>query len=297
MHLSTLFNLKKVMYIILTEKCASLFPDKLYLQIKWWFIMGTRLDLASPKTFNEKIQWLKLNMRRDDFTNMVDKITAKDYVREILGIKYIIPTLKVWNAVEEIDFKSLPQRFVIKTSHDSGGVIVCHDKLTLDEASIKKKLFKSWHKNYFTENREYPYKNIVPRILVEELLDDGTANTLMDYKCMCYNGRCEQIFVCSNRDVGLQIDFYDREWNHLPFQRHYPNSPHIISRPAALEELLAVADKLATAISHPFVRLDFYYVNSHVYFGEITFFPGTGMEEFTPSEWDRVLGDMIKLPV
>lgn len=297
MKLSTLFNIKKVMYILLTEKLAALFPDKLYLQLKWWFIMGTKLNVKYPKTFNEKMQWLKLNMRRDDFTLMVDKVEAKEFVRKVLGPEYIIPTINVWSTVEDVDFRSLPSQFVIKTTNDSGGVVVCYDKSKLDVDKVKLKLYKSWKTNYFNENREYPYKNIIPRVFAEELLDDGSSHALMDYKFMCYNGRCENIFVCSNRDKSLQVDFFDREWKHLPFQRHYPNAPYDITKPEALTEMLDAADRLSTVISHPFVRIDFYYVKGHVYFGEITFFPGSGMEEFTPPEWDGVLGKMIKLPI
>lgn len=254
------------------------------------------LHLNPPRTYNEKLQWLKLYDRRPEYTMMVDKVTAKGYVAEVIGEEYIIPTLGVWGKFDDIDFNSLPNQFVLKCTHDSGGLVICTNKAELDIASIKSKINKCLRRNYFWGTREYPYKNVRPRILIEKYMGDGDQD-LRDYKFMCFNGKVKCSFVCSERfsDDGLKVTFWDRTWKKLPFSRKYPNSKVTISKPCNYEKMLELAEMVAREIKNPFVRIDFYDVRGNIYFGEITFYPGSGMEIFYPAKWDRILGDWIKI--
>lgn len=278
-------------------KTAFMWPDKTYLKLLFYLKMGKRLNLDNPQTFSEKLQWLKLNNKNPDYTRMVDKVAAKDYVAEKIGKEYLIPTLGVWDNVDDIDFNSLPQQFVLKCSHDSGGVVICKDKSKLDVKKVKKQLNKSLNTDYYMRYREWPYKNVPRRILAEKFMANGDVNDdLKDYKFMCFDGKAHCSFVCSDRNngKGLKITFFDREWNRLPFERHYPSDTEDIKMPTSYKEMMRLAEVLSEKI--PFVRTDFYEIEGHLYFGELTFFPGTGMEEFTPEQWDKTLGELIVLP-
>ena len=297
MKLSTLFNIKKVMYILLIEKLAALFPDKLYLQLKWWFIMGTKLNVKNPKTFNEKLQWLKLNDRRPEYTQMVDKAEVKEYVSSIIGDKYIIPTLAVYNSAEDIDFKALPNQFVLKCTHDSGGVVVCKNKSLLKIEEAIAKLRKDLKRNYYYQNREWPYKKVKPRIIAEQYMEDEDGE-LKDYKFFCFNGEPKYMFIASDRfnpDEETKFDFFDMDFKHLPFVNGHPNARETIQKPVGFELMKELAAKLSKGI--PQVRVDFYDIKGRVYFGEMTFFHWSGMVPFIPLEWDYILGESIKLPI
>ena len=262
---------------------------------------GYPLNLDKPQTFNEKLQWLKLHDHKPDYTMMVDKYEAKKYVAEIIGEDHIIPTLAVFDSVEEIDLSKLPDQFVLKCTHDSGGIVICKDKSKLDMKAAIRKLKKSFHHNFYWDGREWPYKNVKPRIIAEQFMVEGNRDSsvqkdLMDYKFMCYNGVCKNLFVCTGREKhDLRVDFYNTEWLHLPFYRKYPNADQEIPKPANLKEMISYAEILAQHVNAPFVRIDLYTINSIVYFGEITFYPGTGMEPFYPKEWDYTLGGYINL--
>lgn len=269
--------------------------------IRWRFRRktGYALCLDNPKTFCEKIQWLKFNLKRDDFSIMVDKASAKEYAASIIGREHIIPTIGIWDTVEEVDWNKLPNRFVVKLTSDSGGVVICRDKKALDVEKAKMRL---WHKSrdYSKFNKEYPYKGLRHRVIAEELMVNGSDAELKDYKFYCFNGRAEYCQVISDRQKDESIDFYDREWIHQPFIGLNPNVHHAelpIEKPERYAEMLKMADRLADHINHPFVRIDLYNVNGRVYFGEITFFPSSGMGHIRPIEWDKKLGDMIKLPI
>lgn len=228
---------------------------------------------------------------------MVDKIDAKKYVASIIGDKYIIPTLGVWNSVDEIEWDKLPNQFVIKVSSDSGGIVVCKDKQTLDIAKAKEKLTNGWGKNYYVHNKEYPYRDLTPRIIAEEYKEDESGYELRDYKIFCFNGEPKILFVASDRQKAgedTKFDFFDLNWNHLPFTNGHPNSKEHIAKPKNFEEMLEIAKKLSVGI--PQVRIDLYNCNGQIYFGEITFFHWSGMTAFDPVEWDFKLGKMIKLP-
>lgn len=275
--------------------------DEAYLKITFRRNMGYWPNLKEPKTFNEKLQWLKLYDRKPEYTIMVDKVKAKDYVAGIIGEEHIIPTLGVWERPEDIDFDALPNQFVLKCNHNSGtGMYICKDKSKVtpkEWKNVLKELRKGLRENYYLHCREWPYKDVPRRILAEKFMVDGSQNDgLKDYKFMCFDGKVNCSFVCSDRsnDEGLKVTFFDNQWNKLPFTRHYPASDKEIDRPSQLQAMIACAEKLSKDI--PFVRTDFYEIDGKYFFGELTFFPGSGMEEFTPDEWDEKIGSWIKLP-
>ena len=276
-------------------------PDKVFLEYEFKKTIGRSLNLRNPQTFNEKLQWLKLYDRKPIYTAMVDKYEAKKYVANIIGDQYIIPTIGVWNNFDEIEFDSLPLQFVLKTTHDSGGVVVVKDKRKLDIDSARSKIEKSLRRNYYYSlGREWPYKNVKPRIIAEKYMSDESgisqdSGELTDYKLMCFNGKVRCTFTCTDRfNGGLKVTFFDNDWNVLPFERHYPKSDKPIARPRQFEKMKELAEKLSKDI--PFVRTDFYEVGDDIYFGELTFFPGSGFEEFNPESWDYELGSWIRLP-
>lgn len=281
---------------LLDQKNIIRIPDKLYLKILYKIVLKKKLDLKNPKTFNEKLQWLKLYDRNPEYTKMVDKYEAKEYVSSIIGEEYIIPTLGVYDKFEDINFDKLPNQFVLKCTHDSGGLAICKNKKELDIDSLKSKIERRLRYQYFYSGREWPYKNIKPRIIIEKYMEDKKNEDLLDYKFMCFNGKVKCSFVCSNRnsEEGLNVDFYDLNWNKMPFERHYKISNVEIEKPKNYELMIKLAEKLSE--NTIFLRVDFYEINGKVYFGELTFYPGSGCEEFTPEEYDKILGDWIKLP-
>lgn len=290
-------SMKKFIIFLKNHGFLNLLPDKLYLKIVYHTIIGKKLNLKNPKSFNEKIQWLKLNDRNELYTDMVDKIKVKKIVEDRIGKEYIIKTLQICDNFEQIDFSKLPDKFVIKTNHNSGGVFICYNKEKFDVELAKKVIKKNLSQNYYYKGREWPYKNVKPKILIEELLDFPEGEDIPDYKFLCSDGKVFCSFVCSERrkKEGLAVDFFDLEWNHMPFQRHYRNSKNIIKKPKNYELMIDLAEKLSKGLK--FVRIDFYECKDKVYFGEYTFYPGSGLEEFKPDEWDNKLGDFIKLDV
>lgn len=278
---------------------AYLWPDKTYLKIMFLANNGYELNLKDPKTFCEKIQVLKLRSKANkEFTELVDKVDAKDYVASVIGEDYIIPTLGVWNSFDDIDFSKLPDGFILKCAHDSSKGIVVKDKRKMDIPAMKKRMEYYQHRSYFYENREYPYKLVPRRIIAEKFLVNGNDTELKDYKFFCFNGRAEFCQLIADRTTDETIDFYDRSWKHQDFIGLNPKVHHALAQepcPPHYDEMLAVADKLATSIQTPFVRIDLYNVNGKIYFGEITFFPASGFGSFSPIEWNYKLGEMIKL--
>lgn len=420
---------------------APILPDRFFLKQLFKLRVGYPLNLDNPKSFNEKLQWLKLNDHNPEYTNMVDKYEAKKYAASIIGEEHIIPTLAVYDNVDEIDISKLPDQFVLKCTHDSGGIVICKDKSDFDFDSAKRKLRKALRKNYYYQNREWPYKNVKPRIIAEKYMTDGDdelkdyklftfggepriieidynrfkghlrslytkewqkidatikfptdktkefgrpqaldtllnlsrklaeghphirtdfyivddnvyfgeltfyhgsgmekitplsldlqmgewielplsgggkiirlnnicvliapkrdySDELIDYKFMCYNGVCKNLFVCTGRSKkDLRVDFFDTKWAHLPFYRKYKNADKIPDRPSELSKMVAMAETLAVSVGCAFVRVDLYQVKEHIFFGELTFFPGSGMEYFRPVEWDYKIGNLLVLPI
>ena len=271
-------------------------PDEIYLKIIFKKNTGYALNLKNPQTFNEKLQWLKLYNRNPEYTRLVDKYEVKKYIAQKIGEEYLIPSLGVWDSVEEIEWDKLPDQFVLKCTHDSGSIVVCDDKKTFDYDKAKQSLNHTIKINYYYAGREWPYKNVKPRIMAEKYMEDKTKEYLTDYKLMCFNGKVQCSFVVTERfsSDGIRVTFFDRDWNVMPFERHYPQSDTPIEKPQNYEKMIELAEKLGSDM--PFVRVDFYEIDGKIFFGELTFSPGGGFEEFTPVIWDKKLGDWLELP-
>ena len=252
------------------------------------------LDLENPVTYNEKIQWLKLYDRKDIYTTMVDKFEAKKYVSNIIGNQYIIPTIGTYNSFKEIDFTKLPNQFVIKCTHDSGGIMICKDKAKFDVKKAKFKFNMIMKRNYYYRSREWPYKNVTPRIIIEKYMEDNELKELVDYKFFCFNGKVKLVLVCTNRNIDLEETWFDEKFNLLDLQEGNHKSRTDIKKPKTFEKMKKFAEILSK--NNPHLRVDFYNINNHIYFGELTLYPAGGFEKFTPSEWDEKLGKLIELP-
>lgn len=281
----------------LTIRFKKYVPDSMYLCIMFKSIMGYWPDLKHPKTFSEKLQWLKLYNRKPEYTTMVDKYAVKEYVAKIIGDEYIIPTLGVWNKTEEIEWEKLPNQFVIKCTHDSGGLVICNEKEKLNKIEAVEKLDKCLHTDYYLSIREWPYKNVPRRIIAEQYIDfDPKLNDLPDYKFFCFNGVPKLIQLDFDRFKEHKKNLYSPDWELLPFSYNYPSHPEIhFEKPAKFDEMLSIASKLSEGI--PFLRVDLYWTGERIYFGELTFYPSSGFGKFTPTDYDRKLGDMIDLSI
>lgn len=280
----------------LFRKLSRLIPDRIYLQIVYFRHFKKFIDFDNPKTFNEKIQWLKLNYRKEEYTNLVDKYRVKQYITKLIGEEYVIPTLGVWKNVDDIDFKSLPEKFVLKCNNDSGGIVICKNKKDFDEVKAKSFLKERLKNNGYWYGREWPYKNVKPCIIAEKYMEDSISKDLKDYKFFCFNGSMEFFDIDIDRFIEHRSNYYDRNGNFLPFGKKYcpPDYTKKIEMPKNLGKMI----ELAETISHNTVlsRIDFYEIDGQVYFGEITFYPGSGFSPFTDEKWDYKLGDMIDLP-
>lgn len=282
---------------LILNQLATFVSDENYVKWKYYLNFRKKLHLDNPQTYNEKLQWLKLHDQHDEYTQMVDKYEAKKYVASIIGEEYIIPTYGVYNSFEEIDFASLPQQFVLKCTHNSGGVFVCKDKLTFDIEGARKQVNKWLKKNPYWKNREYPYKNVKPRIIIEQYMEDESGYELKDYKFFCFDGKAKYIFVASDRgkdDEETKFDFYDIEWNLLPFTNGHPNSNKVMKKPENYDKMIEISERLSQGIPH--VRVDLYNINGRIYFGELTFFHWSGLVPFVPEKWDYIFGSWLKLP-
>ena len=255
-------------------------PDKTALKIQYKNAFLTDLDLENPKTFNEKLQWLKLYNRKPEYSKMVDKYEAKKYVASIIGEEYIIPTYGVYNSFDEIDLNALPNQFVLKCTHGSGDVVICRDKSSFDAENAKEKLSKALKTDYYKISREWPYKNVTPRIIMEPYLEDNETKELTDYKIYCFDGKCDYVMTCIDRFKGAtKFIYFDKEWNiKKEFSKHgmqYGDTIKV-AKPKELDKMFYFASVLSKGI--PFVRADFYECNGHLYFGELTFFPSAGFD-------------------
>ena len=291
------FTNKKFRFFINSEylKLYNNMSDKKYLIKEYNATMGKKLNLDNPITYSEKLQWLKLNDRKDIYTTMVDKCKAKQFVSDIVGEEHTIPTIGIWDSFEEINFDKLPNQFVLKCNHDSGSIVICRDKSKLDLSKTKKIIEKSLKRNYFLVHREWPYKNIERKIMCEPLLhDDGDENSwLVDYKFFCFNGEPKLCYISRDRSENPTTDFFDMDFNHLPFRMKDPNSIVPPPKPDCFEQMKEISKKLSKGIPH--LRVDFYYVNNHIYVGELTFYHCAGFVNIVPDEWNYKLGNMIDL--
>ena len=275
-------------------KLLNLLSDKAYLKFAFKAKMGKKLDLKNPKTFNEKMQWLKLYDRNPKYTQMVDKYDAKNYIAEKIGEEYIIPTLGVWDSFDEIDFDKLPEQFVLKCTHDSGGLAICKDKTIFDKEAAKKKINKTLKRNYYKSGREWPYKDVKPRIIAEKYMVDESGTELKDYKIFCFNGKPEYVEVDFNRYIQHKLNTYDFDWNPLNFCDSSPSDYSVdIKKPKKLDEMRRIAAELSKDI--PFLRVDFYSIDDNIYIGELTFFPGSGFIQYKPKEMDLKYGKLLNI--
>lgn len=283
--------------LLLLYKFSKFYSDEKFLRKLYRLRMGKDGDFDNPQTFSEKLQWLKLHNRKPEYSQMVDKVEAKKYVANIIGEEYIIPTLGVYDSPRDIDFDALPNQFVLKCTHDSGGIIVCKDKQQLDYTATRKK-FRKWLKvNYYHQNREWPYKNVKPRIIAEQYMEDESGYELKDYKFFCFDGEVKALFIATDRgvkDTETKFDFFDADFNHLPFTNGHPNALREIKKPLGFEKMKELAAKLSKG--HPHIRVDFYDIHGDIYFGELTFYHWSGMKPFDPEKWDYIFGSWIKLP-
>ena len=271
--------------------------DKSYLKIAFWARMHKKLDLEHPKSFSEKLQWLKLYDRNPRYTQLCDKYEVKAIVGDIIGHEYLIPTLGVWEKFEDIDFSKLPERFVLKCTHDSGGVLVCKDKSKLNYKKVHRKINACLRHNFFWGMREWPYKDIKPRIIAEQYMEDNASGELRDYKFFCFDGKVKALFIASDRMTQgeeTKFDFFDADYNHLPFRNGHPNASVLPNKPLNFDKMKELAAQLSAG--YPQVRVDLYEVNGKVYFGELTFFHWSGMTPFEPEDWDYKFGEWLTLP-
>lgn len=270
--------------------------DETYLKIAYRIKMGKKLNLDSPVTFNEKLQWLKLYDRRPEYTTMVDKYEVKKWVSAKIGEEYIIPTLGVWDKFDDINFNKLPEQFVLKCTHDSGGLVICKDKSKFDQQKARKKIETCLKHNFFWGQREWPYKNVKPRIIAEPYMEDADTKDLRDYKIFTFNGQVKALFIATDRESKeeTKFDFFDANFRHLAFTNGHPNANVQPKKPKTFEKMKELAAQLSKGI--PQVRVDFYEVNGKIYFGEMTFFHWSGMVPFNPEKWDRIFGEWIELP-
>lgn len=279
------------------KKLVGLIPSKIWLSYRFKKKFGRPIDWKNPTTYNEKLQWLKVYGRNSLYTILVDKYEVKKYVAERIGEQYIIPTLGVWDRFEDIDFDALPEQFVLKCTHDSGGLIIVRDKSKLDKEAARRMFRVALARNPYSVTREWPYKNVKPRIIAEQYMEDEKTAELRDYKFFSFDGETKAMFIATERASETEetkFDFFDMDYNHLPFTNGHPNAKVLPEKPEKFDEMRLLADKLSAGIPH--ARIDFYEVNGRVYFGEITFFHWSGMKPFDPPEWDRIFGEWIKLP-
>lgn len=273
--------------------------DESFLKMAYKRKFGKELDLKKPITYNEKLQWLKLYDRKPEYTTMVDKYEAKAYIANKIGEKYVVPTLGVWNSFDDIDFENLPNSFVLKCTHDSGGLVVCKEKSKLNKKNARKKINKSLASNYFRVGREWPYKNVIPRIIAEPLLKDDAIKEdeqecLTDYKFFCFNGVPKIAYISKDKAENPATDFFDMDYNHLPIRMKDPNSDVLPEKPIRFDEMKKIATQLSQGFPH--LRVDFYSANGKLYVGELTFYHCSGFAQIQPEEWAVKMGNWIELP-
>ncbi|MBQ8429666.1 MAG: glycosyl transferase [Clostridia bacterium] len=273
--------------------CLKFIPTKPYLKMVYKIKTGKKLNLKNPVGFNEKLNWLKLYEQSPEYTDLVDKIKVREYIKEKVGEDICFPLLGQWNKYEDIDFNTLPDQFVLKCNHDSGSVKIIKDKSAINHKEFSR-FFKSRLKmNPYAIGREYPYKKVKPMIMAETYMVPEGAKDIEDYKFFCFNGKPEIMFIATDRSVDVKFDFFDMDFNHLDIVNIHPQSGTPIKKPALFEEMKAMAAKLSEGMK--FVRIDLYEIEGKIYFGEFTFFHGGGFWLFKPDEWEMKLGNLIEI--
>lgn len=272
--------------------------DKIYLEKLFKATMGYPLDLENPKTFNEKLQWLKLYNRKPEYTILVDKYKVREYIANKIGEEYLIPLLGVWDDPDDIDFDTLPNQFVLKCNHNSGlGMCICKDKDSLDISKVRSDLRKGLKQDYYLTGREWPYKNVPRKIIAEKyMIDSSDTNEFTDYKFFCFDGYVDCVMVCLDRSSGnTKFYFFDEEWNLKRHNKRGQEAPEnfTIPKPFCMDDMFEIASQLSKGI--PFVRVDLYQSNNQIYFGEMTFYPDSGFDNNITREADLYFSSLIKL--
>lgn len=287
-----------IILLLLHSPISRFFSDDFFLKIKFFAHLGYWLNLKHPNTFNAKIQKLKVVSNSESLSCLVDKFEAREYISNCVGSEYLVPLVGHWSSTDSIRWDDLPRSFVLKVTHDSGGVFCVKDKgllTTKAKNDIITNISKRLSRNYYNYTRERPYMSVVPSIIAEEFLESGVGGDLLDFKLMVFNGKVRCSFICSERysPGGLKVDFFDRDWNPMPFYRVYPNSGLAFSKPAFYEEMISIAERLSGGLD--FLRVDFYVSKGKLYVGELTLFPGSGFEAFTPPTYDYLLGSWLRI--
>ena len=290
-------NPLEILNIIIYQYPKIIKSDKIFLSLRYYLVFGKWMNWNKPLSYSEKLQWLKVNNRNPLYTTLVDKHAVKEWVANKIGNEHIIPTIGIWDNVEDINFDKLPNQFVLKCTHDSGGLCICRDKSKLDILKIKENLSMAMNRNYYYFGREWPYKNVKPQIIAEKYMIDESGIELKDYKFFCFNGNPLYLFIATDRgkmNEEVKFDFYDINFNHLDLKNGHPNSKNIIKKPKGFNKMLELAKILSADMPH--VRIDFYDIDGNIYFGEYTFYHHSGFMPFEPEEWDYKFGELIKLP-
>ncbi len=298
--------LNKIWRFITNEKARFGYLNKMgfyrntsdidFIKRAYYVNFGKKIDLKHPVTFNEKLQWLKLYDRRPEYTTMVDKYAVKQYVAERIGEEYIIPTLGVWDKFEDIDFDQLPNQFVLKCTHDSGGLVICRDKSKFDIIAARKIINKYLRRDFYSVNREWPYKNVKHRIIAEAYMEDNSSPDLTDYKFYCFNGEPRFLYVSQGLSdhSTASISFLTLNWKFAPYERtDFKPLTELPPKPKQFEKMVEIARVLSHGID--FLRVDLYEINEKVYFSELTFSPGAGLTQFKNPEHDVEIGAMLEL--
>ena len=286
---------QKIKKAIKNSFIVKIIPDDVYVKIVFRLKMGYKLNLKNPKTFNEKLQWLKLYDRKPIYTDYVDKYKVRNIVENLIGNKYLIPLLGVWNSFEEIDFNKLPNQFVLKCNHDSGGLVICKEKSSFDIKAAKNKINSSLKTNYYYHSREWHYKNVKPLIIAEKYIEDYSG-ALIDYKFFCFNGKSDFVMICVDRFTDKKkFYFFDENWKRLKFTKSdFEDSEQIhIPKPKNLNKMFEIASVLSNDMK--FARIDLYECDEKIYFGEITIIPDSGFDNTFNKDTDLFLGSKILL--
>lgn len=296
MNLKKYIKKPKLVLLVLEKYGLVRLDDVMYLGLKYEQMTGKKLNLNNPKSFNEKLQWLKLHDRKKNYTTMVDKAAVKDYVANIIGKEYIIPTIGVYDSFDEIDFSKLPNQFVIKCTHDSESVIICRDKNKFDIETSRKSINKALKRNYYSNGREWPYKNVKGKIIIEKYMEDKKYKSMRDYKFFCFDGKPYCLYLSEGLEEHstARMSFFDMNFNLIDLERSdYAPIEYIPTKPINFDLMIDFASKLSRDI--PQVRVDFYEINGKLYFGELTFYTCSGFIPFKDEKWNRKLGDMINI--
>lgn len=281
---------------IVIKNALRFLSDETYIKLRYFAAFRKPLDLQNPKTYSEKVQWMKLYDRNPLYNQLVDKYDVREFVANRIGQEHLIPCLGVWGSFDEIDFDKLPEQFVIKCTHDSGSVHICRDKSKLDRNYLKKHFEEALKDNQYFGGREWAYKDVKGRIIAEQFMVDDSGTGLKDYKFFCFGGEVKAMFIATDRGVegqDVKFDFFDENFNHLPFKHGHENARVTPQKPEGFEEMIGLAKKLSQGLRH--VRVDLYNINGKIYFGEMTFYHHCGFVPFDPEEWDYIFGSWINL--